>query len=319
MTGETEVRTGGEFRVAGRTLTGTAMAYGTESPEHRETFEPGAFSPVPAVPLLLQHDRSLVVMPAGDFALADSPEALEVRALLPEKSGVARLVARGALGGLSVGFQSIQETRVDGVRVIERARLLEVSVVDAASYPASTVDVRARGSRGGRLGTLRGRIPRGKRVDCRCAGGGCTKGLFKSGTFNRAIDPDDADEILAVVDNYSGAIASKKRGGIRFWNNEDGDLEFALDVPATDRGKALLDNMNAVPLVARPYLDDLASTSTIAGDTATYSTAEMRALIVKATDQSSGWDELVLGTLGEGPPTASREALEPRRRSMAWL
>ncbi len=319
MTGETEVRLGGEFRVAGRTLSGRAMVYGTMSPEHGEMFEPGSFAPVKPVPLLLQHDPSMVIVPAGEFELADSASALEVRAILPERSAVGKLLAKGALTGLSVKFHPLQESRIDGIRVIERARLAEISVVDEPSYPASTADIRARGSRGGRLGTLRGRIPRDRRVDCRCAGGGCTKGLFKSGTFNRAIDPDDADEILAVVDNYSGAIASKKRGGIRFWNGENGDLEFALDVPATEKGKALLDNMNAVPVTARPYLDDLASTSTIAGDTATYTSAEMRALIVKATDQSTGWDELVLGTLGEGPPTARREALEPRRGGLQWL
>ena len=319
MDGEFEYRTGGEFRVAGRILTGIAMAYGSMSPEHQELFEAGSFSPIKPVPLLLQHDPSMVIMPAGAFEITDSAEAMAVRAVLPERSAVGRLLSKGALNGLSVKFHPIKESQIDGVRVVERARLAEISVVDEPSYPASTADIRAGGSRGGRLGTLRGRVPRGRRVDCRCAGGACTKGLFKSGTFNRAIDPDNADEILAVIDNYSGAIASKKRGNIRFWNNPDGDLEFALDVPNTDRGKALLDNMNAVPLQARPFLDDLASKPTIAGDLATYESAEMRALIVKATDQSSGWDELVLGTLGEGPPTASREVLEPRRRALAWL
>ena len=318
MTGETEVRLGGEFRVAGRLLTGTAMAYGTESPEHREMFEPGAFSPVPAVPLLLQHDRALVVMPAHGLALADSPEALEIRATLPEKSGVAALVARGSLGGLSVGFQSLQETCVDGVRVIERARLLEVSVVDEPSYPASTADIRARGARGGRLGTLRGRVPTNKRVACRCGPGDCLEALFEEESFH-GLMADDAREVLAVASDYQGALASRTRKSVRFWTGKDGSLEFAVDIPNTARGTALMETMEAVPVYGRPVLDMDASDLTVANRVATYRDARVRAITMGATDSNEGWDELVLGTLGEGPPKAIREAVEPRRRSMAWL
>lgn len=44
-----EHRAGAEFRVAGRTLSGTVLRYGDLSPEHRERFAPGAFAPVPMV------------------------------------------------------------------------------------------------------------------------------------------------------------------------------------------------------------------------------------------------------------------------------
>ena len=77
-----ERRAGGELRVAGRTLSGVAMRYGDVSPDFRERFEPGAFGAVGSVDLNLQHDPAVVV--ARGATLTDSPEALSVRATLPE-------------------------------------------------------------------------------------------------------------------------------------------------------------------------------------------------------------------------------------------
>ena len=51
-----EHRDGVEFRVAGRTLTGTALRYGDISPDFGERFEPGSFGEVRSVPINLQHD-----------------------------------------------------------------------------------------------------------------------------------------------------------------------------------------------------------------------------------------------------------------------
>ena len=116
-----EVRAGAEFRVAGRTLSGTVLRYGDTSPEHRERFLPGAFAPVPAVPLNVQHDRRMVVLDVGGFILNDTPRALEIRAELPADSAAIKLVRRGALNGYSVEFHARQERRESGVRVIERA------------------------------------------------------------------------------------------------------------------------------------------------------------------------------------------------------
>ena len=318
MTGETEIRTGGEFRVSGRTLVGRAMVYGSMSPEHGEMFEAGSFSPIKPVPLLLQHDPSMVIVPAGAFELADSLEALEVRAVLPERSAVGKLLAKGALTGLSVKFHPLQESRIDGIRVIERARLAEISVVDEPSYPASTADIRARGSRGGRLGTLRGRVPTNKRVACRCGPGDCLEALFEEEAFT-GLMADDGREVLAVASDYQGALASRTRKSVRFWTDKDGSLEFAVDIPNTERGKALMETMRTVPVYGRPVLDMDASDVTVANRVATYRDARVRAITMGATDANGGWDELTIGTLGEGPPKAIREAVEPRRRALAWL
>ena len=181
-----EVRAGAEFRVAGRTLTGRVMTFGDISPEHSERFLPGAFGPAPSAPLNLQHDRNMVVLGAGDYELSDTDRALEIRAELPAGSAALALVRRGALNGYSVEFHSRTERRESGVRVIERAALAGIGLVDQPSYPNSLAEVRrggggGRGSRGGRLGSFRGRIPKGKRVECRCSPGDCTEALFKDG------------------------------------------------------------------------------------------------------------------------------------------
>ena len=316
-----EVRAGGELRVAGRTLTGRAMVYGAVSEEHRERFEPGAFAPVPAVPLLLQHDRSMVIVEPGAFELADTAAALEVRAELPAEAAALQLVKRGALSGFSVAFRAQHETRDGDIRVVESAELVEVSLVDQPSYDASTAEVRRRGDRGGRLGTIRGRVPVGSRVDCRCGPGDCLEAVFERGSMNGTIGKE---EVLAVVGDYANAIASKRRGGVRFWAGKDGDLEYAVDIPNTDRGRALMETMSSVPVLARPVLDMDASDFTIADKVATYRRAEVRALTIGATDANKGWTPLVLGRDGEGPPEgrAAEDVDESnpcaRRRAVWW-
>ena len=313
-----EYRAGCEFRAVGRTLTGSALRYGDTSPEHRERFEPGAFVPVPDVPMNLQHDRSMLLLGPGEYALTDSDSALEVRAELPADSAALKLVRRGALNGFSVEFHSRSERQEFGVRVIERAELVGIALVDAPSYPASTAEVRRRGDRGGRLGTLRGRIPAGKAVDCRCLGKDCKRALFEQGSFDDLEgDPADwADDVLAVTGDYSQGIASAKRGNLRFWKAQNGDLEFALDIPNTARGEALLETMESVPVFARPSLDAGESVFEIADGIATYKRAKTRAFTVGPTDKVGGWTALAMGKDGETEPRAA--VALPRRRPL-WL
>ena len=69
---EREVRAGGEARLAGRTLSGVAMPYGTISPDFRERFEPGAFGEVES------RLRGLA-FPPGPAALRSSPTGARLR------------------------------------------------------------------------------------------------------------------------------------------------------------------------------------------------------------------------------------------------
>ena len=138
-----EIRLSPEFRIAGRVLSGPALVYGDVAPQFRERFVPGALAPVPEVALNLQHDRSVVLLQAGAFALTDGPRALEVRAELAEGSAALELVRRGALNGFSIEFNALEERLEDGIRVLERAELLGLALVDRGAYPRSKAEVRA--------------------------------------------------------------------------------------------------------------------------------------------------------------------------------
>ena len=185
---------------------------------------------------------------------------------------------RGALSGFSIEFHSEVEHREAGVRVIEKAELTGLALCDQGAYPQSTAEIRrggggGRGARGGRLGSFRGRIPKNKRLDCRCSPGSCTKAVFRKGSFDRLTKQalDDDDDVLAVVDRYERAIGSRKRKSVRFWENaETGDLEFALDVPNNELGKSLMETFDEVDLFARPYIDTNASKVNIVGEVAEY-------------------------------------------------
>ena len=286
-----ERREGVEFRIAGRTLSGVVLRYGDVSPDYRERFLPGSLSPVPTVQLNIQHDRNMKVLDAGAFILTDTDRELRIRAELPEGSAALSLVRRGALNGYSVEFNARSERREAGVRVIERAELVGVGLVDKPSYPDSLAEVRARGDRGGRLFTARGRVAAGKRLDCRCSPGDCTEALFEAGAFDN-VTGDQARDVLAVVGEYNAAIGSRNRGGVRFWEGKDGDLEYAIDVPATDRGRALRETMDVADTYGRPVLDVGASTFTREGALARYTDARIRALTIGPTDASLGWDAL---------------------------
>ena len=321
-----EIRAGVEFRVAGRVLKGRVMTYGTVSPEYRERFVPGAFAPIPEVPLRLQHDRNLEVLAPGAFVLNDSTRALEIRAELPAESAALELVKRGALSGWSVGFHARAEVREAGVRVIERAELIEVSLVDEPSYPDSLASVRARGDRGGRLGTFRGRVPASKSMQCQCGPKGCFDALFKQKALRGVVDSED--EILAVWGDYAHAVGSRKRKTVRFWEGDDGALEYAVDIPNTDAGRALKETLEAkaVDVIGRPVIDTNASNFTIRGATAEYDSVKVRALTVGATDRDAGWPPVYLRKDADddlpdpterAATTVSSNALNPRRR--VWL
>ena len=328
---DAEVRAGLEFRVAGRTLSGRVMTFGDISPEHRERFLPGAFGPAPiSAPLNIQHDRSMVVLEAGRYALNDTGRTLEIRAELPAGSAALELVKRGALNGYSVEFHSRSERRAAGIRVIERAALVGIGLVDQPSYPDSVAEVRrrggggGRGSRGGRLGTFRGRVPANKAMQCQCGPRGCFDALFKQDALRGVVDSED--EILAVWGDYKSAVASRKRRTVRFWEGDDGALEYAVDIPNTPAGRVLKETLDAkaVNVVARPVVDANASTFTIKGTVAEYDAVKVRAVTVGATDRDGGWPPVYLREDADDdmPEPRAREdvTLDPApRRMRVWL
>lgn len=161
--GPLEVRADGD----GRTITGLAVPYGTETRigSYLEQFAVGAFSGAdPArVPLLAAHQRN--ELPIGRAAtLTDTPAGLLVELRVSNTSygdDVLTLVRDGAATGLSIGFVPVEDRwSHDRTRVTRiRATLAEVSIVGFPAYPSARV-MSVRGRTFGGQASVRLRIAR---------------------------------------------------------------------------------------------------------------------------------------------------------------
>ncbi len=110
-----------------------------------ERIEPGAFTASvetkPVVPLFLSHDW---LSPIGAASLIDAPSALEFSAdLFVEESeraaSVARAARAGGLDSVSIGFIPEEIAQDNGVEVIKRAELLEISIVVKGVDPGARI------------------------------------------------------------------------------------------------------------------------------------------------------------------------------------
>ena len=278
-----ERRAGYEFRVAGRTLSGVAMRYGDTSPDFRERFVPGAFGQVPAVlPINLQHDSAIVV--AQRAALVDSPRELRVRAELPEGSAALSLVRRGALQGFSIEFRATSERRVAGIRVVERASLTGLALVDSGAYPQATAEVRARSGR-----TMRATIPSGRKMDCKCVGDGCQVN-FTEDALADAIGDGEGRTWIAAFNSFDAPLGSAKRGTVRA-RMVGADVEVEIDIPDSEAGRAVLAAQADAGVVVRPFVDRTAAETITDGGTTVYTKAPIRAFIITSTDAREGWPD----------------------------
>lgn len=93
------------------------------------------------IPLLWQHH---VDEPIGVVAdLAEDEHGLRMTGRLVLETARAReayaLLRAGALGGLSIGFQTVKESWDSGVRVIREVKLFEISLVTIPANPEATV------------------------------------------------------------------------------------------------------------------------------------------------------------------------------------
>ena len=315
-----EHRAGCEFRVAGRTLSGVVMRYGDTSPEYRERFVPGAFSPIDGVSLNIQHDQRLRVLDPGAFILTDTMRELRIRAELPAGSAALSLVQRGALNGYSVEFHARAERREAGVRVIERAVLVGIGLVDQPSYPQSTAEVRARSGR-----TLRSRIPYDESLACECiarsgpgSGGACVPlarftrvaGDAMAEAINGALA--EAVDVLAIAGSYRRPLGSASRRTLRATSTEQG-LDVEIDLPAGAVGDEIVAAHEAAGVIVRPLVDAERSEYTDTDRGREYSRPYLRALLVGATDVKTGWPIPAIEYDGE------RAAPAPERRRQLWL
>ena len=307
-----------ELRAEGRTLEGDAIVYGDVAtfPWGRERIQSGAFGDVGDVILNRQHQRTTPIARTGGggLTITDSPEALSIRADLP--AGVAAadetlaLVRSKVLRGLSVEFYSRLDHLEGDMRVIQKADLVGISVVDSGSYPASLVSARAAAmqtrARSGR--TLRSKIPANVNLACQCSGAACKFARFAQEAVEEMMDDvfeKVEKETIAAWGSFENPLASVSRGTLRR-SGKDG---IEIDVPDSLAGSALLSAQEDAGIVVRPFLDAAESVSTIEGDVAVYSVARARAFIISSSDQRSGWPE----------PEIIATKAAPKRRARLWL
>ena len=138
-----------------RILRGIAMPYGqpAKMPWGEERFEAGAFGDVSKADVILnvQHDRGQAIArtDGGGLVLTDSPQALRIsRYELPETRAMLNDVLltkvrdRESLRGFSVEFRAIKERFEGATRIIERAALKNIGIVDRPAYSSAYIEAR---------------------------------------------------------------------------------------------------------------------------------------------------------------------------------
>ena len=140
-----------EFRhdTASGIVTGTVMKYGDVAHVGRtyhERFMPGSIE-YDDVVLNLLHDRQQPVARLGaGLDLQETSKSLEARIEIPQTTFGRRareLINAKIIRGLSAEFIPKVESFEGGMRVIKRAELHGIGLVDRPAYPASTLDMRS--------------------------------------------------------------------------------------------------------------------------------------------------------------------------------
>ena len=277
-----------------RMFQGTLMRYGSvgQGPLGPEVFLPRAFGDLTQSEILLnlQHDRARMLARApGTMVLTDTQSMLTLVAKPPDTQEVRDaklLVQAGVLQGLSIEFNAKEQEHRDGLRVISKAELVGVGLVDRPAYPESVVEARRLENRAKLSLRLKGLIPYGTTADCRCQTGNCKQVRILKNAFKGALSEDR--EILAIYGDYNKAIASRARGSLILTDTAQG-LEIDASLPDSTSGRDLVAQSEVVPILTRPFFDQSESTFTEYGDVAVYSDMKLRAILIGASDMAKGW------------------------------
>ena len=253
-----------------------------------------------------QHQRvvPLARTDGGGLELRDVEGKLVMKAELPETQDakdVLELVRKKVLRGLSVEFKALEEYIENGVRVITRAVLSGIGVVDTPAYSGSVVEARRRF---GFIGTVKGYIPKGKKVDCRCKDG-CDSAVIEDAEFS--------ETLVGVRGSYGEALGSTRRGTLRVSPRKDGSgWDVEQDLPDTTQARDMVASSKSADIYARPFMDAQKSDVVVEGTTATYKKGVVRAIVFETTDQAEGWDPVKF--------EAAKKASEGRSRGIPfWL
>ena len=223
-----------ELRAEGRILSGVGITYGDIAvlPFGRERFQAGAFPGVATSDVILNasHDRGrpLARTGGGGLVLTDTAKELSIRAdLAPtrEADDTLTLVRAGVLRGISLEFIARSEGREGNVRVIERAELRGLGVVDRPAYGGSVVSAREEVRQRGR--GLAGRFDYNTPTVLRNRGRR-RKQTVRPGAFRFAIQDETREINLLLGRDYDKPLASKQAGTLQLIDNPEA-LEFFVD------------------------------------------------------------------------------------------
>ncbi len=219
----------------GGAVSGTVVSYGDTAHIGRtfyERFMPGSIH-YDDVVLNLLHDRQKPVSRLGaGLELLDDASKFAMRSALPDTvfgREARELIDAGIIKGLSAEFVPQVESFDGAARVIKRAELVGIALVDRPAYPASTLDKRSAWFSGHlrlRAGAISGFIPYA--VAGLVSMQKRRKMIIEKGSLSLA----DSVYLLAGFD-YNASLAATAARSMRLRLTERG-IEFATRrLPAT--------------------------------------------------------------------------------------
>ena len=203
--------------IEGRTIYGVAIDYSDVSLRPggiREMIAPGAFGDVDAIDCILhmQHERARPLARTGEggLLLTGSPERLEVAATIAETqdgNDALLLAQKKILKGFSTEYVTKRQ-RFDGnTKIIEKALLPGLGIVDTPSYPQSQIlEIRATGD------GLKGQFLYDTDTVISDSGK-VRKQRFRPGAFSYSLEQPDR-EISLVLGSPDKPLASKQSGSL---------------------------------------------------------------------------------------------------------
>lgn len=209
----------------GGRIHGTLIAYGEETRREfgREVFTAGAFGDVSSlrVRVNMQHDRGRPIAvsgPGGGLTLSDSPSSLDaVIEPVDTRDGreAVTLVRAGIMSGLSLEFRADAEKYEGDLRIIDRATLGGLGLVDVPQYAGSGVSVRAGAQYEVRQagGGISGAFAYGK-LAVSSNRGARRKEMYLSGSLDFAIKEASREISLLASRDTNSVIASKLAGNL---------------------------------------------------------------------------------------------------------
>ena len=133
-------------------MEGIAISYGDNAslPWGNEIIRENAFGDIENSDIILnhQHNRELALCrnKGGGLTLKNNASELTFKAELPDTNhgkDCYTLVKRKVIRGASIEFRALEDSyESDGTRIIEKAELVGIALVDRAAYPQSTIQAR---------------------------------------------------------------------------------------------------------------------------------------------------------------------------------